>query len=85
MPVVPDTGNRHGRKPIVDMGAYEFQGEPFDVKLGDIDGDGTVSTVDLLALLAAWGPAAEDCVLADLDLNGIVSTADLLILLANWS
>jgi hypothetical protein len=53
---------------------------------GDINGDGSVSTEDLLLLLAAWGkcpgPAGE-CP-ADLDGDGTVSTADLLILLSNW-
>ena len=68
---------------IVDMGAYEFQGTPATVKLGDIDGDGSISVPDLLTLLAAWGPAI-GCQLADLDLDGIVGVPDLLILLASW-
>jgi hypothetical protein len=53
---------------------------------GDFDGDGLVSTSDLLLLLSMWGqcpdPPAE-CP-ADLDGDGFVSTADLLTLLANW-
>jgi hypothetical protein len=44
------------------------------------DGDGLVTTADLLALLGQWGEAAE----CDLDGNGLVGTADLLALLANW-
>ena len=50
-----------------------------------LNGDGTVNTVDLLALLAAWGPCDPGCCIADLDIDGAVSTTDLLILLANWT
>ena len=70
---------------VVDMGAYEFQiGGPFPIRLGDIDGDGTVGIVDFLALLADWGPCAQTCCLADLSLDGFVGIADFLTLLANW-
>jgi hypothetical protein len=69
---------------VVDMGAYEYQGNPFPVKLGDIDGDGVVGITDFLKLLARWGPCPEDCCLADLDLDGNVGISDFLILLANW-
>jgi subtilisin family serine protease len=54
---------------------------------GDLDGDGTVSTADLLVLLGAWGPCDEACppaCPADLDGDCVVGTADLLALLANW-
>ena len=49
---------------------------------GDLDGNGTINTADLLLLLAAWGanPAGPP----DLDRDGTVSTPDLLILLGNW-
>ncbi len=67
------------------MGAYEFQGNPATIKLGDIDGDGVVAVPDLLTLLAAWGPTGGGCQLADFDLDGIVGVPDLLILLANWT
>jgi probable HAF family extracellular repeat protein len=54
--------------------------------MGDLDGDGSVGVLDLLALLDAWGdcpdPPAE-CP-ADLDDDGVVGVSDLLILLANW-
>jgi outer membrane protein assembly factor BamB len=47
----------------------------------DFDGDGAVSTVDLLRLLAAWGTPGG---LEDIDESGVVDTADLLALLAAW-
>lgn len=53
--------------------------------MGDINGDGVVSTADLLLLLAAWG-ACDDCKVCpeDLDDTCSIGTSDLLILLANW-
>jgi hypothetical protein len=48
----------------------------------DFDGDGMVSTSDLLTLLGAWGPNPGHP--ADLDGDGVVSTSDLLTLLAKW-
>ena len=48
----------------------------------DLDGDGTVSTVDLLILFSAWGPNPGNP--ADLDGSGVVNTVDLLILFSNW-
>ncbi len=81
-PGTPDTGC--GIPVVVDMGAYEYQGNPFPVKPGDIDGNGVVNVTDFLLLLAAWGPCLEDCCLADFDLNGDVGITDFLILLANW-
>ncbi len=80
-PATADTGC--GVPVVVDMGAFEFQGTPATVKLGDIDGDGAVAVPDLLTLLAAWGPASV-CQLADFDLDDLVGVPDLLILLANW-
>ena len=48
----------------------------------DLDGDGSVGILDLLALLAAWGtdPAGP----TDFDGDGTVGILDLLALLANW-
>ncbi len=70
-----DTGN--GDPPIVDRGAYEFQGTscPWDCS----DNDGTVGIVDFLALLAQWGGPGS----CDLD-GGGVGITDFLELLANW-
>ncbi len=56
--------------------------------LGDVDGDGTVGILDLLALLGAWGPCPAPCpgsCPADLDADCQVGILDFLILLANWS
>jgi hypothetical protein len=50
--------------------------------VADIDGDGAVSTTDLLALIAAWGDGPGSP--ADVDGNGIVDTADMLFLLTAW-
>jgi hypothetical protein len=69
---------------IVDMGAYEYPGDPFPVQLGDLDGDGAVGVTDFLLLLAGWGACTADCCLPDLDLDGDVGVADFLILLAHW-
>ncbi len=61
----------------------------FDVTiLGDLNEDGTVGIVDLLLLLAAWGPCADPCpptCAADLDADCDVGILDFLRLLANWS
>jgi hypothetical protein len=52
---------------------------------GDLDGDGSVGTADLLQLLAAWGPCGNcDKCPEDLDGDCNVATSDLLILLSNW-
>ncbi len=55
---------------------------------GDIDGNGIVDTVDLLALLGVWGPCPDPCPPscdADIDADCQVSVTDLLVLLANWT
>ena len=55
--------------------------------LGDLNSDGVVGAVDVVILLAFWGPCPPppiEC-LGDLNADGVVSAADLLILLANWS
>jgi len=59
--------------------------EPTEDCPADLDGNGTVNTSDLLALLAAWGECPQDefCH-ADFDYSGDVGVADLLTLLAAW-
>jgi hypothetical protein len=47
----------------------------------DLNGDGVVNVIDLLALLGAWGQAG---VPEDLDGSGTVDVGDLLMLLAAW-
>jgi hypothetical protein len=56
------------------------------IKLGDIDGDGSIGIEDFLAMLAEWGPCPvpPDPCPADLDGDGMVGITDFLILLANW-
>ena len=51
--------------------------------VGDINGDGTVDVLDLLSLLAAWGPCSGTCP-EDLNADGVVDVLDLLALLAAW-
>ena len=50
---------------------------------GDVNGDGVVDVIDILELLAGFGP----CSGCDADINddGVVDVVDLLIVLANWS
>ena len=52
---------------------------------GDLNGDGSVDAIDLLALLSAWGPCADprDCP-GDLDGDGAVNVPDLLQMLNSW-
>ncbi|MCH8824887.1 MAG: hypothetical protein IH984_15430 [Planctomycetes bacterium] len=80
-PQTPDTGC--GTPIIADMGAYEFQGNPIQPLLGDIDGDLAITTADIVLLFASWG-SCDVCCLADLNSDSLVDTIDLLILLANW-
>jgi hypothetical protein len=65
---------------VADLGAFFFEQ---DVLEGDINGDGDVDVVDLLALLNAWGDCG-DCP-EDLDGNGVVDVVDLLALLNAWT
>ncbi|MHC5024790.1 MAG: hypothetical protein ACYTGG_12950, partial [Planctomycetota bacterium] len=51
---------------------------------GDVNGDGVVDILDLLALLGDWGPCPPPCP-SDIDGNGVVDIVDLLGLLANWT
>jgi hypothetical protein len=52
--------------------------------LGDLNGDGVVNVLDLLIVVAEWGPCTGSC---DSDLNGDsdVNVLDLLIVIANWT
>ncbi len=77
-PGMPDSGN--GDPPIVDMGAYEFQGETC---FGDLDGDNDVDLPDLGTLLSNYattsGAVYTD---GDLDRDSDVDLTDLATLLS---
>ncbi len=49
---------------------------------GDINIDGSVTVIDLLAMLAAWGPNPGHA--ADMNGDGTVTVLDLLAMLAAW-
>lgn len=49
----------------------------------DVNGDGTVGVLDLLAILAAWGPAA-GAIPEDINMDGVVDVFDLLAVLGDW-
>ncbi len=53
---------------------------------GDIDGNGVVNFVDLLAVLGAWGPCADPPAACPADVNGsgAVEFGDIVVLLGNW-
>lgn len=75
---MPDSG--YGAPPIVDMGAYEFQGETC---FGSLDADNDVDLSDLSQLLANYG-ASSGAVYTDgdLDRDDDVDLSDLAALLA---
>ena len=57
------------------------------VALGDVDGDGAVGVVDLLAVIAHWGVVEADDAdarLADLDGNDTIDVNDLLRVISDW-
>ncbi len=70
---------------LANGGLHTFLLTPTDRPLGDLDLDCTVGIVDLLGLLATWGPCPPqvECA-ADVDNDGTVGVVDLLVLLANW-
>jgi predicted outer membrane repeat protein len=78
-PATDDTGC--GIPVVVDMGAYEYQGEPADVTFADLDGDGVVRIADLLILTGCLGSDDPQCCTADLDLDGMVGMSDRWLLL----
>lgn len=52
---------------------------------GDVDEDGSVTVLDLVEVILAWGPCPPSACPADVDGNGIVDVADLVIVILNWS
>ena len=51
---------------------------------GDADGDGIVGILDILVVIAEWGPCPDGCN-ADFDDSGVVDILDILVVIANWS
>ena len=49
---------------------------------GDVNDDGAVNSLDLVAVLATWGACA-DCD-EDFDFSGVVGVNELVTILANW-
>ena len=74
-----------GEVPVVYATASEIRRAflPLLIPPGDVDGDGLIDVVDLLAVLAAWGPC-HGCP-EDLNHDAVVDVLDLLIILAHWS
>ncbi|MHC5022728.1 MAG: M12 family metallo-peptidase [Planctomycetota bacterium] len=74
---------------IDDIVGYLDQGAPCNLVTGpgrpDINEDDVVDAVDLLELLAAWGPCTSGLCLGDINCSGTVDIGDLLDLLSNWS
>jgi len=72
------SGNlRHVTSPAI--GAFEL---PAITVPGDIDGDGQVSTLDLLILVGIYGCVGDDCQ-GDIDGDGVVTVMDLIILISS--
>jgi hypothetical protein len=76
-PATADTGC--GVPVVVDMGAYEYQGNPAAVVFADLNGDGFVGIADLMILNGCVGSGDPDCCSADLDLDGEVGMSDRLL------
>jgi len=74
--------------PYIVKSMLSFIEHSVDNELGDVNNDGVVDTLDLIAVVAAWGPC-DGCV-EDINENGIVEVTDLLIVvnrigITNWS
>jgi hypothetical protein len=75
---------------LADGSVVEAGVDGFEIKVyscdasceGDVTGDGTVDSEDLVNLLAAWGPCP-GCP-EDVDGNDVVDAADLVLLIAAW-
>jgi hypothetical protein len=71
-----------------DAGAYESGGSvsppPPPSKPGDVNGDGSVSVIDLSILLSHFGQSGQSRSTGDLNGDGMVSVIDLSILLSNF-
>jgi len=74
-----------GDVPVVFATASEIREAflPILIPPGDVNGDGLIDVVDLLAVLGAWGPC-HGCP-EDLNHDDVVDVLDLLIVLGEWS
>lgn len=73
----PDTGLGSG--PIVDRGAYEFEGQTFCA--ADLNGDGEINLADLNIVLANFGQSTTG---GDSNCDGVLNLADLNAVLASF-
>ena len=66
-----------------DFVTVEVVSEP---KTGDVNCDGVVDVLDLVALILVWGecPAPPVTCPADIDGNGVVDVSDLVLVIVNW-
>ncbi len=80
-PATDDTGC--GVPVVVDMGAYEYQGNAAAVVFADLNGDGFVGVADLMILNQCMGSGDPGCCVADLDLDGEANVLDAWLLIQN--
>jgi len=82
-PCVDDTGL--GVAPIVDMGAYEFQGKSCVPCPADFNGDGTVNSTDVSDFINQWfQDQVEGTLVTDWDHNGVVNSTDVSGFINSW-
>jgi hypothetical protein len=58
--------------------------EPLALVDADVNGDGVVDGLDLMALRLCWMYFGQGCETSDLDGDGAIGVRDLLIMLAGW-
>lgn len=71
---------------LVDGVAAESDAVPEYECWADVDLDGQVAILDLLAVISAWGPCdgSDDCIQADFLVDGVIDIHDLLGILDAW-
>ena len=79
---IMSTHQSHSGKKGFKVGVAQLGHSVTVVAMGDVDGNGTVNTTDLLAVIGAWG-ACNEC-LEDLDGDGVVGVSDLLQVIGDW-
>ncbi len=58
---------------------------PMAPRIGDVDADGYITSIDLSIILAGWGVCSGDPCAADLDGNSVVDGLDLSVLISGWN